>query len=55
MNPDASTPRPPDGELPPHLASPEAFARWCRERPEELRQLEMTALQVWNRRNWLKR
>lgn len=29
--------------LPPHLASPEAFARWCRENPEGVRQMEMNA------------
>lgn len=40
------TPPPPDDDLPPHLASPEAFARWCREQPEELRQLEMTARRI---------
>lgn len=28
---------------PPHLASPEAFARWCRENPEGVRQMEMNA------------
>lgn len=29
--------------LPPRLASPEAFARWCRENPEGVRQMEMNA------------
>jgi hypothetical protein len=33
----------PDGDLPPHLASPEAFARWCRENPEGVRQMELNA------------
>ena len=32
----------PDDNLPPHLASPEAFARWCRENPEGVRQMEGT-------------
>lgn len=34
--------QPPDDDLPPHLASPEAFVRWCRENPEGVRQMEMT-------------
>ncbi len=34
---------PPDDDLPPHLASPEAFTRWCREHPEKVRQMEMNA------------
>lgn len=33
MSTDAPTPPPPDDDLPPHLASPEAFARWWRENP----------------------
>ncbi|MEN9575799.1 MAG: hypothetical protein RL514_3654 [Verrucomicrobiota bacterium] len=33
----------PDDDLPPHLASPEAFARWCREHPEGVRQMEINA------------
>lgn len=41
-----SDPQPPDDDLSPHLASPEAFARWCREHPGELRQLEMTARRI---------
>ncbi len=33
----------PDDATPPHLASAEAFARWCAENPEGVRQMEMTA------------
>lgn len=42
MNPESTTP-PPDDDLPPHLASPEAFARWWRENPEGVRQLAVNA------------
>ncbi len=34
---------PPGDDVPPHLASPEAFARWCRDNPEGVRQMEMNA------------
>jgi hypothetical protein len=41
--PTEPNPSAPDDDLPPHLASPEAFARWCREQPEEVRQMEVNA------------
>ena len=46
MNPDSHDAPPPDDDLPPQLASPEAFYRWCRENPEGLRQMEMTARRI---------
>ena len=41
MNPKPSVePQPPDDDLPPHLASPEALARWNAEHPEEAKRVE---------------
>ena len=45
MKPESPTP-PPDDDLPPHLASPAAFVRWCREDPEGVRQMEITARRI---------
>ena len=43
MSIDATASQTPDHDIPPHLASLAAFARWCRENPEGLRQMEQTA------------
>jgi len=46
MNPNPPPDPPPGDELPPQLASPEAFLRWCRENPDELRRMGQTVRRV---------